>query len=174
MAIISEKGKFVLPQAYFGVSHGHIASLKLESGTVSSQVEGWSRTDVGARVTKYLPNENKLILSNGKEYTYKALVLAPGLDQQSDFIEGLGEMEKTPEEENVFVHSLDNKERVDRNYYHGWNTVGGDLICYSPKFPYKGEGSDFYALNYESFLRQDRYHGRASANAKIQYWTPNK
>ena len=48
---------------------------------------------------------------------------------------------------------LDNKERADRNYYHGWNNANGNLICYSPKFPYKGEGTDFYALYYESFMR---------------------
>lgn len=47
-------------------------------------------------------------------------------------------------------------------------------MCYSPKAPYKGEGSDFYALYYESFLRQDQIHGRSADDAKIQYWTPNK
>ena len=174
MALVSEKGKFVLPTAYFGVSHGHIVKLKLESGTVSSQVEPWSRTDVGAKITKYLPHENKVVLSNGREYTYKAMVLAPGLDHRNDLIEGLPELEKTPEEENVFVHMMDTKERVERNYYHGWHHPHGDMICYSPKAPYKGEGTDFWALYYESFLRQDKLHGRASANARIQYWTPNK
>ena len=69
---------------------------------------------------------------------------------------------------------LDNKLRVDRNYYHGWNHNNGDMICYSPKFPYKGEGSDFYALYYESFLRQDKLQGRSAANARIQFYTPNK
>ena len=48
------------------------------------------------------------------------------------------------------------------------------MICYSPKFPYKGEGTDFYALYYEHFLRQDQLQGRAAKNARIQYWTPNK
>ena len=174
MAVISHQGKYVLPQAYFGVSHGHIPFLKLESGTVSSQVSSWSRTDVGAKVTKFLPNQNKLELSNGREYTYKALVIGTGFDHRSDLIEGLAELEQTPEEENVFVHTLESKDRVDRNYYHGWNHNNGDLICYSPKFPYKGEGTDFYALYYESFLRQDKLQGRSAANARVQYWTPNK
>jgi hypothetical protein len=156
MALVANQGKFVLPQAYFGVMHGHIPELKLESGTVSSQVKGWSRTDVGAKVVKYMPNENKVQLSNGKEYTYKALVVAPGFDHSSEHIEGLPDLEATHEEENVFVHAIDSKERVSRNYYHGWNHPNGDMICYSPKFPYKGEGNDFYALYYESFLRQDK------------------
>lgn len=174
MALVSAQGKYVLPQAYFGVMHGHIPDLKLESGTVSSQVKGWSRTDVGAKVVKYMPHENKVVLSNGREYSYKALVIAQGFDHSDENIEGLAELALTPEEENVFVHAVDTKERVSRNYYHGWNHPNGDMICYSPKFPYKGEGNDFYALYYESFLRQDKIQGRAAANARIQFWTPNK
>jgi len=82
-------------------------------------------------------------------------------------------MEKLPEEDNFFVHKLDGPQRADRNFGHGWNHTHGEMICYSPKAPYKGEGNDFYALYYESFLRQDQLLGRASPNAKIQYWTPN-
>lgn len=59
------------------------------------------------------------------------------------------------EKDNMFVHMMDTKERTHRNYLHGWNHTHGDMICYSPKHPYKGEGKDFYALYYESFLRQD-------------------
>lgn len=39
MALVTERSRFILPQSYFAVSHGHIAELKLESGTVSAQVE---------------------------------------------------------------------------------------------------------------------------------------
>ena len=83
-------------------------------------------------------------------------------------------MRKSHEEDNVFVHMLDNKETSDRNYYHGWNHSNGDMICYSPAGPYKGEGTDFYALYYESFMRQDKLQGRSALGARIQYWTPNK
>ena len=69
---------------------------------------------------------------------------------------------------------LDNKERADRNYYTGYHHDHGDLICYSPAFPYKGEGCDFYALYYEHFLRQDKLQGVAHKNARVQFWTPNK
>lgn len=92
MALISKQGKFCMPTAYFGCAHGHIPPLKLESGTISGQVEPWSRTDVGVEVTKYHPSENKVTLSNGKEYTYKALVIAPGFDHSDSHIEGLPEM----------------------------------------------------------------------------------
>ena len=83
-------------------------------------------------------------------------------------------MSKGHESNNVFTHILDHKTTVSRNFLHGWNNTHGDLICYSPKFPYKGEGTDFYALYYEHFMRQDKLHGRATNNARIQYWTPNK
>ena len=115
-----------------------------------------------------------MVLSNGKTFTYKALVLAPGFDHSSKHIKGLEEMEKGPESENVFCHVLDHKERVSRNWYNGWYTPSGDMICYSPKFPYKGEGTDFYALYYEHFMRQDKLQGRSSEGSRIQFWTPNK
>ena len=100
-----------------------------------------------------MPDENKVLLSNGREYTYKALVVATGLDHRSDLIEGLPELEKTPMHENVYTHLLQGPEKMRRNYYHGWSHVSGDMVCYSPKAPYKGEGNDFMALYYESFLR---------------------
>lgn len=97
IALISQNRKFILPDAYFGCTHGHLPSLKLESGSVSGQVDAWSRTDVDVTVQKYVPGENKVILSNGREYTYKALVLAPGFDHSDSHIEGLPEMRQTHE-----------------------------------------------------------------------------
>jgi len=174
MAIISKQGKFIKPEGYFACTHAHQAELLLETASVVGQVDAWSKQDAGHTVTKYIPNENKLVLSNGKEYTYKALVLGTGFDHNDKFIEGLQEMRAGPEEDNVFVHMIDDKYTSDRNYYHGWNHTHGDMICYSPAGPYKGEGNDFYALYYESFMRQDKLHGRSKASARIQYWTPNK
>jgi len=78
MALVVAQGKSVMPPSYFGVCHGHIDGQKLESSSVSSSVEPWSRTDVNCKVVEYKPSENKVVLSNGREYTYKALVLAPG------------------------------------------------------------------------------------------------
>jgi NADH dehydrogenase FAD-containing subunit len=51
-----------------------------------------------------VPAENKVILSNGREYTYKALVVTPGFDHQSANIEGLTDLEATHEIENVYTH----------------------------------------------------------------------
>lgn len=153
MALVTDRSRFILPDAYFAVSHGHIPELKLESGTVSAQIEPWSRTETNVKVTEYKPKENKLKLSNGKELTYKALVIAAGFNHKSDNIPGLPEFEKDRGENNTYVHAIDHKERITRNYYHGWMHTNGDMICYSPKFPYKGEGTDFYALYYEHFMR---------------------
>ena len=80
MAVVSGQVKYVQPQMYFPTTYGHLPELQLMSGTVSSQVDNWSRLDVGARVDTYDPSNNKLTLDNGREYTYKALVLAPGFE----------------------------------------------------------------------------------------------
>ena len=45
------------------------------------------------------------------------------------------------------------------------------MICYSPASPHKGEGTDFWALYYESFLRQNQQIGRSSPGTRIQYWS---
>ena len=81
-------------------------------------------------------------------------------------------MQQSHEMENVFSHVLDTKERVDRNFNHGWNHPHGDMVYYMPKTPCKGE-ANFWPLYYEAWLRQDKMLGRASDNARIQVWTPN-
>ncbi len=147
-------------------------------------VEPWSKVDTLQWVKEYKPNENKVILANGKEYSYKALVLCPGkhiasltatgFNHKDENLEGLLDVQDARGENNIFVHAIDEKTRLERNYYHGWNHQNGDMICYSPKAPYKGEGSDFYALYYEHLVRQDNLQGRAANNARIQYWSPNE
>jgi NADH dehydrogenase FAD-containing subunit len=62
-----------------------------------------------------MPDENKVLLSNGREYTYKALVISPGLDHRTDMIEGLDELNALPESENFFVHKLD-QATVEANF----------------------------------------------------------
>lgn len=146
----------------------------METGTLSAMIETWSKIEVGSKVTKLDPNANKLTLSNGKEFSYKALVLGTGFDHSAEFIEGLSEFDQGHESNNVFVHQLDDKNRVFRNYYNGWMHRGGDYINYSPAAPYKGEGTDFYSLYYESLLRQDKLCGASAAGSQVQYWSPNK
>jgi len=120
------------------------------------------------------PESNELTLSNGKVFSYKALVIGTGFDHSLDYIEGLKEFDEGPESNHTFVHQLDQKSRISRNAYNGYHHRGGNHICYSPAFPYKGEGTDFYPLYYESLLRQDKLVNVAAAGSKIEYWTPNK
>ncbi len=106
MALISKQDSFLVPEAYFGCTHNHLQDLKLVTPTVTSQVDKVSRVDVGETVTEFYPEENKLKLSNGREYTYKALILATGFKQSSDFIKGLDDFEGGRGENKVFTHSL--------------------------------------------------------------------
>lgn len=89
MCVVSPQGKYVNPQLYFPVAHSHIGDLDLPSAAVNAQIENWSKTDIGTKVTKIDPVNNSLDLANGSKYTYKALVLAPGLDHSMDHIKGL-------------------------------------------------------------------------------------
>ena len=176
MAIISPSQAFIQPQVYFGVIHGHISDLQLNTAAIAGMIQPWSLIQSGTTVEELNPDSNSLKLSTGKEFTYKALVLAPGFAHESSHIEGLPEFESGPETNNTWVHTFNNLDasNVNRNFYNGDCSLLGDTIMYSPKFPYKGEGSDFYALYYEHMMRQDKLLGLAKENARIQYWTPNK
>ena len=45
MAVISEQNKFIQPQGYFGVAGSILPELKIESGSLSAQVENWSKVE---------------------------------------------------------------------------------------------------------------------------------
>jgi len=173
IAMISNQGVWVQPQAYFGILHQHIKELKMETGTMSAMIDTWSKIEQ-TKVSKLNAASNTMELANGKSITYKALVLGTGFDHSCEFVDGLSAFDEGPESNNVYVHQLDKKERLNRNFYNGWNHAGGDYINYSPATPYKGEGTDFYSLYYESILRQDKLLAGAAAGARVQHWTPNK
>lgn len=173
MAIVSERSKFVNPTLYYLCSYGYVKELKLEAASVGAQVNAASRVNVNTRVSKFLPDENKIQLANGKEYTYKALVLAPGFEHKSESIEGLKEMEDEGHTSGVFCHIVDERKRMNRNFHHGHNHYHGDMIVYQPQFPFKDEGISFFTFFYEHQMRYEQLWGRAADNAKIQFWTPN-
>lgn len=174
MALVSDGSKFVNSDLYFLTAYGVIKDLKLESASINAQVNASSRVNANTRVKEFKPHDNKIVLDNGKEYSYNALVLAPGFDHKSENIEGLKEQEDKGETSGVFCHIIDEKARVDRNFWHGWQHFHGDLIVYNPARPYKDEALNFYTFYYEHILRQEKVLGRASNNATVQYWTPNK
>jgi NADH dehydrogenase FAD-containing subunit len=71
--------------------------------------DSWSKLEGGVKVSELNAKGNSMKLSNGKEYTYKSLVLAPGFDHCKGHIKGLEEMAAGHESNNVFVHTIDNK-----------------------------------------------------------------
>jgi len=154
IAFISEQNKFIEPTNYFPIVHGHQNDQKAESYTIQAVIDKWSKLEIGNPVTSINAEGNSLTLENGKEFTYKSLVMAPGLNHSMEGIKGLAELADEDDQTNgVNVHMLSNKDRISRNYWGGWHHPAGDFICYSPAAPYKGEGSDFYALYYEHFMR---------------------
>lgn len=134
---------------------------KVESVNMPGQIDNWSKIDAYTTVERIDPEKNEVHMAK-KTYTYKALVLAPGLEHSCHNIPGLDAMSWDHHSNHVYAHLIDSTARVDRNFYHGWHQFFGDFICYSPKFPYKGEGSDFYALYYEHFLRHDKLVERSA------------
>jgi len=79
MGIVSKDMQFCVPQAYFNVTHEHKKPLTLESAIIVNMVDSWSAVH-NTTVTKLNPASNTVVLDDGKELTYKALVLAPGFD----------------------------------------------------------------------------------------------
>jgi len=77
--MISNQAVWIQPQAYFGILHSHIKELKMETGTMSSMIDTWSKIEV-SKVTKLSPDSNEVQLANGKTFSYKALVLGAGFD----------------------------------------------------------------------------------------------
>ena len=173
MAFVSDQLIWVQPQCYFGILQAHVKSLKGDTQNAKAMIDNWSKIEQ-SKISKLDPNANKLTLENGKEFSYKALVIGTGFDHSMNHIEGLAEYDSGPETNHVFVHQIDNKERLSRNYHNGNHHQGGNHICYSPAVPYKGEGTDFYALYYEWLNRQDRLLNSSSQGGKIEVWTPNK
>jgi NADH dehydrogenase FAD-containing subunit len=92
MCIVTPTSKFVQPVNYYPCTHGHAAPRVLESGAVSGMVTSWSKAEIGVSVDNLDVNANSMTLSNGKNITYKSLMLAPGLDHDENHIKGLSEM----------------------------------------------------------------------------------
>ena len=173
MGIVTKDTSYIVPQAYFNVIHEHKKFLTLESANIVNMVQSWSGVH-NTTVEKLDPENNCVELATGKVLNYKTLVLAPGFDTHVDKIPGLREFDEGHEDNNTFAHCLDSTDRAKRNFYNGYYSRGGDLINYSPALPYKGEGTDFYSLYYESFLRQDKMLDLVPAGSRVVYVTPNK
>ncbi len=132
-----------------------------------------AKVDTHTTVTRFRPEENKIDLHNGKTYSYKALVIATGLEHGYFGVEGLEELDRKSNENGVTVHLVDSPQRIQNNHWHGFHHPRGDFIVYHPEYPYRGEGFDFYAFYYEHHLRHQQTIGTCSKDARIVVMTPN-
>ena len=90
---------------------------------LAGQCAPWSKLEAMTSVTELKPDQNSMTLSNGKEFTYKALVLAPGLSHESSYIDGLGDFEAGHDTNNTWVHSFNTPENTDRNFFNGYQNL---------------------------------------------------
>ena len=65
------------PQCYFGILHAHVKALKGDTQNAKAMIDNWSKIEQ-SQISKLDPNANKLTLENGKEFTYKSLVIGTG------------------------------------------------------------------------------------------------
>ena len=140
MGIVTSGNKFLNSQNYFLTSYGCIKTLKYETATAASMVGVTTKMDINTSVTRFYPEENKVDLNNGKTYTYKALVIATGLEHGCSGVEGLEELDRKSQNNGVNVHLLDTPTRIPNNHWHGYHHPRGNFIVYHPGFPYRGEG----------------------------------
>ena len=140
MGIVTSGNKFLNSQNYFLTSYGCIKTLKYETATAASMVGVTTKMDINTSVTRFYPEENKLDLNNGKTYTYKAFVIATGLEHGYSGVEGLEELDLKSHNNGVNVHLLDSTTRIPNNHWHGYHHPRGNFIVYHPGFPYRGEG----------------------------------
>lgn len=95
VALITDKGKYLNAELYHMVSFAAVKILAYETDSVSAQVDASSKIQI-TKATQIKPDENKIVLQNGKEYTYRSLVLQTGLNHDETSIEGLKELEDEP------------------------------------------------------------------------------
>ena len=72
--------------------HGHLNEQKAESYTIQAVIDKWSKLEIMNPVTNINAAGNSVTLQNGKEFTYKALIMAPGMNHSMDGIKGLEEL----------------------------------------------------------------------------------
>ena len=93
----------------------------------------------GQGVAQFLPNENAVILKNGRRVEYDQLVIATGLREVSD-VKGLNESWEDPLHQ---FHTCQDhpgwKSNVTKPYRFIHNFHGGEAIYYIPPSPFHGE-----------------------------------
>jgi sulfide:quinone oxidoreductase len=91
-------------------------------------------------VKQFIPEENAIVLKNGRRVEYEQLVIAMGLQDDVDAIEGLEDAWKDPNSK-VFVSKDHPSWRSAEHKYqkYHYNYTHGDAFFCIPEYPFKGE-----------------------------------
>ncbi|KRX02002.1 hypothetical protein PPERSA_07647 [Pseudocohnilembus persalinus] len=112
-----------------------------------SNLESKQEHSDGVGIQEYIPQKNKVILTNGKEITYKQLVISSELQQDLDSIKGLKEALQDNGHP-VFGSYINSSQPIDsaKKNSHYFSFKGGKSYFYIPPFPFAGEGAHYNFL----------------------------
>jgi NADH dehydrogenase FAD-containing subunit len=111
MAFVSPHPKYPLPTGYMPCTSKHTPLYKYVSESKTQYVDKWSRLE-NTSVEAVSTEKKEVKLANGKTFTYKALVLAPGFKHETDSIEGLSNFDTMDHTEGCHNHVIDTIARV--------------------------------------------------------------
>jgi len=117
----------------------------------------------GQGVSQFLPNENAVVLRNGRKIQYDQLVIATGLKEDSS-IKGLEEAWADPQ--HPFYTCTDHpswKNSSSTAYRWLHNFQGGEAIFYIPPYPFHTEIENY------NFLLAKSIWDRAADTARISW-----
>lgn len=117
----------------------------------------------GVGVKTYLPDENKVVLANGRTIEYDHLVIGTGLKHDVGLVDGLANAWKTYD---IPVHvAKDHPDwRANEFKFPRWhfNYTSGDAIFCIPPYPYAGEIECFNFFASTEIWKYFANHGKLS------------
>lgn len=121
----------------------------------------------GCNVGQYLPDENAVVLTNGRRIEYDHLVVATGMKYDFDAIEGF--YDAWGNTETPIYASLDHPtwKVFDTKYQrHIGNFTHGDAYFYIPPGPFKGEVADYNFLATQAAWDYYKQIGKVSPTSR--------
>ena len=155
--------------------HGNIQSYKYLATSFGGNYDTAAALHISEKVVDINPAENKLTDSRGQEFTYKALVLNTGCDQNPENDEFINKWVQDGlfGENRVFVHSNRNMENNERNRRIFSMHKDGDLIVYLPEYPSGREAYDAWYLGMDTYFSWGLQAETIPRGMKIRVITPN-
>lgn len=131
-------------------------------GTPKNSISKFAAASDGQGVTQFLPNENSVVLKNGRKIQYDQLVVATGLKQHTD-IKGMDEAWADPL--HPFFVCVDHpswKTNAAKPYRFLHNFSGGEAIFYIPPYPFHTEIENYNFLLAKALWDRSESTGRLS------------